>query len=393
MVREAAGADVSQSVAIRRLAAQLLAERLPPPATPAQRVEAVVEAVGRVLAVQAQDLRGLRLAIRSRTVGLTVADVDRALAERRLLVTWLNRGTLHLVRAEDYSWLHALTAPRLVTTNRRRLAEEGVTPEDAERGVTLVERAVMADGPRTRTQLRDRLASAGVPVAGQALVHILILASMRGLLIRGPMAGAEQAYVHARDWLGPLATTPGSRDPSGSGGGPAGFDRDGALAELAGRYLAGHGPADDRDLATWAGLPVGDARRGLALAAAAGGVHEVDAGRADRRDRPAGIADRRWDEISLDSLPARLLGPFDPVLHGWAAREWVTGPHRAIVTVNGIFRPIALVGGQAVATWTMPAGRVELAPFAPLTPTTVAALDAQAADVRRFLSGGATNAP
>src|SRR4029077_20228317 len=36
-----------------------------------------------------------------------------------------------------------------------------------------------------------------------------------------------------------------------------------ALAELARRYLAGHGPADDRDLARWAGLPLRDARAGL----------------------------------------------------------------------------------------------------------------------------------
>ena len=35
--------------------------------------------------------------------GSTAADVDRALSEERsLLITWLNRGTLHLVRSEDY---------------------------------------------------------------------------------------------------------------------------------------------------------------------------------------------------------------------------------------------------------------------------------------------------
>ena len=57
---------------------------------------AVVEVVGRILAVQAQDGRGARLAVRSRTTGGTAIAVDQALAERRLVVTWLNRGTLHL---------------------------------------------------------------------------------------------------------------------------------------------------------------------------------------------------------------------------------------------------------------------------------------------------------
>ena len=53
----------------------------------------------RRLAVQPQDARGARLAVRARTAGLAAADVDRALTdERSLVVTWLNRGTLHRVR-------------------------------------------------------------------------------------------------------------------------------------------------------------------------------------------------------------------------------------------------------------------------------------------------------
>lgn len=78
----------------RRLSAQLLA------GTPAREPASVAE---RLLAVQAQDARGARLAVRARTTGLSSADVDRALSdERSLLITWLNRGTLHLVRSEDY---------------------------------------------------------------------------------------------------------------------------------------------------------------------------------------------------------------------------------------------------------------------------------------------------
>ena len=60
----------------------------------------------------------MRLAIRARTAGVSAAEIDRALTdERSLLITWLNRGTLHLVRTEDYPWLLALTAPRLVTAS------------------------------------------------------------------------------------------------------------------------------------------------------------------------------------------------------------------------------------------------------------------------------------
>jgi hypothetical protein len=201
----------------------------------------------RLLAVQAQDARGARLAVRVRTEGVVAADVDRALSERSLLITWLNRGTLHLVRSEDYPWLHALTTPQLSTQSSRRLRQEGVSEEAAEKGVGAIEQALVDEGPQTRPQLRERLDAAGVPTAGQALVHLLFLATLRGVAVRGPMVGKEHAFVLVHDWLG-------EQKP---------VDRERALAELARRYLVGHGPADDRDLARWAGLPLRDARAAL----------------------------------------------------------------------------------------------------------------------------------
>ena len=73
------------------------------------------------------DHAGARLAVRARTSGLLATDVNHALtADRSVVVSWLNRGTLHLVLAEDYWWLHQLTTPQLATGNARRLAQEGV---------------------------------------------------------------------------------------------------------------------------------------------------------------------------------------------------------------------------------------------------------------------------
>jgi hypothetical protein len=320
----------------------------------------VEEVARRLLAIQAQDPRGARLSIRARSAGLAASGVDSALAGRSLIVSWLNRGTLHLVRAEDYWWLHPLTTPQLRTGNARRLAQEGVPPDDAERGVAAVQAALAADGPLTRGRLRERVAAAGVRTEGQALVHILVLASIRGLIVRGPVTGAEQAFVLARDWLGAP---------------PPAIGREAALGELARRYLAGHAPAADHDLARWAGVGLRDARLGLARCGAlqrADGLAELPAG------QPGAAA-------ALP--PPRLLGAFDPLLLGWASRDPITGPHRHIVTVNGLFRPFALAGGRAVATWTITGGRVALAPFAPLDAETQEALDADAADVARFLGG------
>ena len=339
------------AVTAERCAAQLLG------GDPAGSAE---EVAGRLLAIQAQDLRGARLAIRARSAGLSASDVDFALTRGSLIVTWLNRGTLHLVRSEDYWWLHPLTTPQLRTGNSRRLAQEGVPPEDAERGVGAVRAALAADGPLTRSQLRERVAAAGVRTEGQAMVHLLALASIRGLIVRGPAAGRDQAFVLARDWLGAP---------------PPAMSREAALGELARRYLAGHAPAADRDLAQWAGVGLRDARLGLARC---GAVQRAD-GLAELPASPQRAAARL--------PPPRLLGAFDPLLLGWASRDPIVGPHRRIVTVNGLFRPFALAGGLAVATWNITRGQVMLAPFAPLDAGTRAALTTDAADVTRFLRG------
>ena len=339
------------TVTAERCAAQLLCGDLAGSAEDVTR---------RLLAVQAQDPRGARLAVRARSAGLSAAHVDAALNSRALVVTWLNRGTLHLVSAEDYWWLHPLTTPQLRTGNASRLAQEGVPPHDAERGVAALRAALANDGPLTRAQLRERVAAAGVRTEGQALVHILLLASIQGLIVRGPMAAKDQAFVLASDWLG----TP-----------PPAMDRDAALGELAGRYLAGHAPAGDADLAKWAGIGLRDARAGLARC---GAVQRAD-GLAELSAAP--------QRTAAVLPPPRLLGAFDPLLLGWASRDPIVGPHRRIVTDNGLFRPFALAGGRAVATWTFTGGRVVLAPFAPLDAETKAALDTEAADVTRFLAG------
>ena len=284
---------------------------------------------GRLLAVQAQDLRSARLAVRARTSGLTAADVDRQLDEGRVVVGWLNRGTLHLVCREDYWWLHALTTPPLFTGNARRLAQTGVSPAAADRGVAAVARALEREGPLTRDELRERVEAARVPTAGQALVHLLMLACLRGLAVRGPFKGGRHAYVLAADWLGP----------------PPRPDRDAGLAELARRYLRGHAPAGDRDLAKWAGLPLRDAR--AALAAVAG--------------EPAGVPEAGTPRPCL-------LDQWDPVLVGWASREPLLERFPQRENAEAHFRPFAWLRGQAVATWSYGGGAIRARPVRPAAP-------------------------
>lgn len=334
------------------LAARLAAQRLS--GTPAADV---VEATRHLLAVQAQDPRAARLALRARTTGGHASAVDRALTEERsLVITWANRGTLHLLAAEDEPLLHALTTPQLRTASDRRLRQEGVSPDAARRGIAAIVRALGEHGPQTRAQIREVLQTARVPTARQAMVHVLFRATVDGLIVRGPMIGGEHAFVLAADWLGERPK----------------LDRDRALAELSRRYLAGHGPADERDLAKWAQLPLRDARLGL------------DAIASELEQWPDGLVDLRRAELP-PLPPPRLLGPFDPLLLGWRSREFVLDDAQDVVTVNGIFRAIVVVRGRAAGTWTLRAGRVELRLWRPQGRATTAALAREAAAVEAYL--------
>jgi hypothetical protein len=325
----------------RRLRAQLLS------GPPARSAEAVVS---HLLAVQGQDARGARLAVRSRSRGVTAADVDAGLTDRRsLVITWLNRGTLHLVAADDYWWLHPLTTPQLRVGSERRLRQEGVSSRQATRGIDVVARAV-DDGPSTRAELRAALDRARVPTKGQALVHVLLAASLQGLVVRGPMIGKEHAFVSPTQWFG----TP-----------PTALDGDEALARLARRYLDGHGPATADDLARWAGIPLGDARRGI------GAIEDETASDGDVVWLAAGTS-----RAAPRRPPPRLLGAFDPVLLGWVGRDAIVGKHRRLVTDNGLFRPFALVDGRAVATWRIAGATLTVEALEPLDRETSDALEA-----------------
>jgi hypothetical protein len=283
------------------------------------------EIVERLLVVQSQDLIQGRRALRARGEGFSVADADLAIVdERSVVVAWLNRGTIHMVSREDYPWLLGLTAPTQAADSRRRLEQEGV--RDPERGVKAIVAALAADGPLPRRELRERLAAQGVPVEGQAFLHQLFAAALRGLVVIGP-----QGVALTKDWLG--------EEPPGPLEGEA---RDRALAELAGRYLAAHGPALDRDLAWWAGLPLRDARAGLE--AIARSLVELEDGLVDLAKPVRPPAPKRF--------PLRLLPMWDAYLLGWKERSFLAADeHVPRVYREGMIGPAIAVDGLVSGTW------------------------------------------
>ena len=239
-----------------------------------------------LLAVQAQDVRTPALALSVR--GGAMDDSMR--------ITWLMRSTLHLVHADDLEWLHPLFAPRMAATNVRRLRQLGVSEAQAERAVGLIASRV----PATRAELAAWLESHDIPVAGQAIVHLLARAAMQGRIALTP----DRVFVG-------LSL-------------PAAGDRDAALDELARRYYASHAGATADDLAYWSGLPA-----------------------RDTRPPPS-------QTLDTGPVPRVLLPAFDELLLGWRDRTpTVPSAHaRAVHPGGGILRAVILEDGVAVGTWS-----------------------------------------
>jgi hypothetical protein len=284
--------------------------------------------------------------------------------------TWVMRGTLHLVPAADVRWLVDLFGPMFIKAGRRRRQELGLDDETCRRGLAAIERALVGAGPLSRTELVRRIAADGVRLdpKSQAPAHLTAYAALRGLICRGPDGPRDEpTYVLLDQWS------------------PGGVTRptDEALAELARRYLAGHGPAAPVDLAAWSGLPMSAARK--AFASIADELVEVVADSA-----PAAVLTAGGLEPP-DHLPPRLLGHFDAYLLGYRSREPILERRYAarIRAGGGMIRPAVVVGGRVVGTWRLERGReratVIVEPFTRLPVGSRAGLRTEADDIGRFL--------
>lgn len=352
---------------VRRL--RLRAQRLM--SQPDDAALGVADIVRDVAGIQAQEMPAAALSIRVRGVGLAAADVEHALVDERSIVwTWAQRGTLHLLPAEDAGWLLSLLGPAFNRPSRRRL-ELGLDEETGARGIRAIRDLLARHGPLTRIELAAQLSPQGIPTAGQALPHLLHRAALEGVVCRGPNRGAQFTYVLLDDWIDrgrPIA-------------------REAALGELAYRYLAAYGPARPEDLAVWSGLPLRDARAGWERISGELLEVEIDG-------RAAWILKERagWlDESSLSPPVVRLLPRFDTYLLGYRTRDLGIAPEHAkrILPGGGLIHPVVIADGRAVGTWrnvrTRDSLEVVVEPFLTLASDLVLGLEAEVEDLGHFL--------
>ena len=201
-------------------------------------------------AVQAQDLPGARWAVGLRLRSASESDIEDAVVARTIVRTWPMRGTLHYVPAADARWMLRLLTPRVLARSAGRYRELELDAKALQRAARVLTRA-MAGRALTRAEAYEVLGRGGVSPEGQRGIHILGHLAQQGLVCLGPRRGKQPTFVLLEEWL-----PRGSRDPS----------RDEALATLAERYFASHGPATLHDFAWWTGLLLKDAEAAVAAA-------------------------------------------------------------------------------------------------------------------------------
>ena len=325
----------------------------------------VVEAVHRVVALQAQEPASPYLALWNRLADFDPADLDAAFADHEIVKGQLMRITLHAVDAVDYPAFHHAMQPslRAARLNDRRFTRSGLSSDDADALLPKVLR--FAARPRTNAEaeawLEERLGTLPKPSVWWAFrQYAPFVHSPTG----GPWSfGPRPSYVAAR-------TKSRTGEPGAS------------MPTLARRYLEGFGPASVKDLAQFSTIYRPPAKEALAalgdslvhLEGPAGEVlYDVPDGLLPPEDSPA---------------PPRLMAMWDSTLLAYSDRSRIIPPdYRTLVMRNnGDVLPTLLVDGYVAGVWRPVDGGIEASAFHRLAADAWDGLAAEARALAAFLA-------
>jgi hypothetical protein len=337
------------------LARQLLLER--------ERL-GVVEAVRRIVALQAQEAPSPYLALWNRVAGFDPAELDRAFADQAVVKAQLLRITLHAVAADDYPAFHEAMQPTLRSARLydRRFTAEGVSIAEVE--ALLPDLLAYAAVPRTNADVERWLTARFGEPKPRVWWALRQYSTFVHATTGGPWSfGPRPAYVAAR-----AQARPG--------------DQAASERVLVRRYLEGFGPATVADIAQFGTIlrpPVQGALRAL--------EDELE-----RHEGPDGavLYDVPGAPLPNEDAPAppRLLPMWDSTLLAYAGRARIVPPDFRTVVMrnNGNVLPTLLVDGHVAGVWRPVDGAIEATAFHRLAKADWAGLEAEAAALVAFLA-------
>lgn len=317
-------------VAIRLLNQQLAAPQFSTPS----------EVVAHMGAMQAQDYRMMRWAVGLRMRKPSGTAFLKDYNGGRIIRIHLLRGTWQLIAAEDYRWMLDLCAPKSTSVIQGWMKANKVCISEKERSdiKDIVVHTIEHKSSVTKEEIAAAIEDAtGRRMDDHRLSYHLRLAELDGTLVNGDLHPGKSTYSLTAQKIKPAAPV----------------CRDEALALLARKYFQSHSPATLEDFVWWAGLNVGDCKKGIHLLG-------------------EDIHTERWKErvfYLLNQCRTRgfrhgktlLLPPFDEYLVGYKSRDLVLAPeyiHRAH-NRNGIFYPVIARDGIICGNWHIAKERVQ----------------------------------
>jgi hypothetical protein len=353
---------------------------------PRTRAESVVEVTADLVALHATDAATVHLAAAARLRDHSVAAMERALYDDRVVVRMLGmRRTVFVVTRDAVPVIQAACTDAVAAVNRRRLSQLlvdcGITGKPdrwlAEVGEQTLA-ALAARGEATGTELAAAVPAlrtqvelaAGKPYGGTSNLtsQILFLLASEGHIVRGRPRGtwisSQHRWSTMGDWL-----------PDGLPEWSAGEAR----TELARQWLRAYGPAPVTDLRWWTGWGATDTKKALA------GLDLVEV---EIEGGGTGLL------LAEDTAPVRDPGPWiallpalDPTVMGWLEREWFFGPHApALFDRTGNPGPTIWVDGRIVGGWAQHAsGEVRYRLLEDVGRETEARIGAAATELRDWL--------
>jgi phage anti-repressor protein len=280
-------------------------------------------------AMQAQDYAMSKLAIGVRLPASTDKIIQDSIDKGEILRTHVMRPTWHFVSSDDIHWMLELTAPRIKSLLKSRQKELGLSETIITKSFSVMENLMQNGHHATRDELHLALKKEKIATDENRLSHLMMSAELDGIVCSGSMKNNKQTYALLDERV--------KRKKN--------YAKEEALAELAKRYFLSHGPATVKDFAWWAGLSLGDARKGLELVKSNFFSETID-------EETYWFAETC--NISQQHTPSiHLLPAFDEFIISYKNRS-ASLPlehHVKVVSNNGIFRPVIVLNGKVTGLW------------------------------------------
>ena len=296
----------------------------------------LTKVVGEIGGVQAQVMSAAELQIGVR-VDCKVEDVRDALWKRKTLAkTWLMRGTLHLVPAEDLPVFTAAMGAFGIRNTNAWLKWLQITERELTELIDAIGHTLDGQG-LTREELIAKVGKGRSQAIQQAMKSgwggVLKPVARKGLLCFGPSRGQSVTFVRPERWLGSWRE----------------MDPDAALIEVARRYVHAYGPATKGDFARWWGTWPGVGTRAWAGLAGDFAPVSIDGQRAEILASDVEQITKRVSGGSVQLLPS-----FDPYVMGHSSRDHLVeaANHSKVSRTAGWISAVVLVDGRVAGTWS-----------------------------------------